>query len=119
MRIDKYLWAVRQFKTRTSATDKVRDGKVEVGGVAVKPSREVKVGEEVVIRKGASMVSLEVLALPKSRIGPKLVEDYMKNTTPVEEREKALAIREAQRNSTFLQGRPTKKARRDWRKFME
>ena len=119
MRIDKFLWAVRVFKTRSSATDRIREGKVEVEGVAVKPSREVKEGEEVMVRRGAVCFSYRVKGFPKGRVGPKLVDDYIEDITPEEEVQKDQMIRQAQRNNQFLLGRPTKKDRRDWSKFME
>lgn len=118
MRIDKFLWAVRVFKTRSSATDRIREGKVEVEGGVAKPSREVKEGEEVVVRKGAIRHSYRVKGIPKGRVGPKLVDDYIENRTPLEELERERVLRDSQRNTQFLVGRPTKKDRRDWRKFM-
>ena len=82
MRIDKFLWAVRLFKTRSLATAAVREGKLEVASEGVKASREIKPGERVSVRRGAITYEVEVLALPKSRVGPKLVEDYINDVTP-------------------------------------
>ena len=118
MRIDKFLWAVRLFKTRTLATERIRDGKVELAGDSIKPSREVKPDDEVVIRQGAVFSAYRIKALPKSRVGPKLVDDYIVDITPEEERQKALVIRESRKNNMFFQGRPTKKTRRDWNKLI-
>ena len=117
MRVDKFLWSVRLFKTRSVSTARVKEGKVEVGGGAVKPSRELKVGEEVRIRTGAHYELVEVLAVPKGRVGAKLVEEYIKDLTPVEEREKQALTREVMRDLPAKTGRPTKKDRRNWEKW--
>ena len=105
-RIDKVLWAIRVFKTRTEATDACKGGKVKVGGVNAKPSRMLKVGEVVEIRKGAVQYSYH-------RLGAKLVPDYAENLTPQSELDKLKAPVE----TFFLRrdpgaGRPTKKDRR-------
>ena len=117
MRVDKFLWSVRLFKTRSVSTARVKEGKVEVGGGAVKPSRELEVGEEVRIRTGAHHELVEVLAFPKGRVGAKLVEEYIKDLTPVEEREKQALTREVMRDLPAKTGRPTKKDRRNWEKW--
>ena len=119
MRIDKFLWSVRLFKTRSLATAAVRDGKVSVGGDAVKASREIKVGEKVAIRWGAITLEVDVIGLPKSRVGPKLVDDYIINITPKEELEKLEIIRMERRDAPSMMGRPTKKNRREWKRWME
>lgn len=119
MRVDKFLWAVRCFKTRSQATAKVREGKVEVEGSVVKASRDLKVGEQVKIRSGAHYEILEVLAFPKGRVGPKLVELYSKDRTPVEERERQAITQEVMRQNPFKLGRPTKKDRRKWDKWQQ
>ena len=118
MRIDKFLWSVRLFKTRSLATAAVRDGKVSVGGDAVKASREIKVGEKVAIRRGAITLEVEVIGLPKSRVGPKFVEDYIVDITPKEELEKLEIIRMERRGMPSMKGRPTKKNRREWKRWM-
>ena len=119
MRIDKYLWAVRVFKTRTSATTGCKEGRVMVGDEVVKPARDVKPGERVVIRKGAIHFHWEVLDLPKSRVGPKLVEHYAKDVTPEEERTKLEMIRLGHEQRPRGIGRPTKRDRRDWDKYFK
>ena len=119
MRIDKFLWSARLFKTRSLATAAVRDGKVSVGGDAVKASREIKVGEKVAIRRGAITLEVDVIGLPKSRVGPKLVDDYIINITPKEELEKLEIIRMERRDAPSMKGRPTKKNRREWKRWME
>ena len=72
-RIDKYLWAVRVFKTRTEATDACKGNKVKVDGVAVKPSRPVKVGNTIEVRKGSVQYIYKVKALLENRVGARLV----------------------------------------------
>ena len=117
MRIDKFLWAVRLFKTRSLATSRVRDGKVEVNGVAVKASRELKLGEVIRVRSGAHHELHEVLAFPKGRVGAKLVDDYISDKTSEEERSRQMVTREMMREVPKGTGRPTKKDRRDWDKM--
>lgn len=118
-RIDKYLWEVRLFKTRTIATEACRRGKVLVSGVAVKPSRTVAAGEKFQIKRGAATLSFEILALPTGRVGAKNVALYLLNTTPPE----ALAILQAVQSGNGVRakglGRPTKKDRRDLEAFAE
>ena len=114
VRIDKYLWAIRVFKTRTDATDACKGGKVKIGTVNAKPSRDVQVGEVIAVRKGAVMFTYKVLQLVDHRLGAKLVPDYAENLTPESEIEKLRAPVE----SFFLTrdrgaGRPTKKDRRE------
>lgn len=117
MRVDKFLWSIRLFKTRSVSTARVKEGKVEVGGVVVKASRELKVGEQVRVRTGPHYELVEVLAFPKGRVGAKLVEEYIKDLTPIEEREKQALTREVMRDSPMKTGRPTKKDRRNWEKW--
>ena len=113
-RVDKYLWAVRVFKTRTEATDACKGNKVKVDGVAVKPSRPVKVGETIEGRKGSVQYIYKVKALLENRVGARLVPEYAENLTPQSELDKLRAPVE----TFFLKrdrgmGRPTKKDRRD------
>ena len=113
IRIDKYLWAIRVFKTRTDATDACKGGKVKVGTVNAKPSRAVAPGEVITVRKGVATFTYKVLQLVDHRLGAKLVPDYAENLTPEEELNKLKAPVE-----TFFvtrdrgTGRPTKKDRR-------
>lgn len=112
-RIDKYLWAIRVFKTRSEATQACNGGKVKVAGANCKPSRPVKEGEVIEIRKGSAVFSYKVLAALENRVGAALVPDYALNLTPESEMEKLHAPVE-----TFFvkrdrgAGRPTKKERR-------
>lgn len=120
VRIDKWLWATRVFKTRTIASDACKKGRVSIEGVEVKPSRMIKVGDIVRVRKPPITFSFEVLALSEQRMGAKLVPEYLKNVTPPEEYE----LLEMKRLSGFIDrqrgtGRPTKKERRDLEQFQE
>ena len=116
MRVDKFLWAVRVFKTRSMASQHCREGKVFVDGKALKPAREVKVGEVVHVRKGAVTFGYEVVSFPRSRVGAALVPDHMRDVTAPEEMEKLEMIRLAQQDRPKGVGRPTKRDRRDWEK---
>lgn len=113
VRLDKYLWAIRVYKTRTDATDACKGGKVRVNGLDVKPSREVKVGDTITARKGAVVYTFKVKELLSNRVGAALVAQYAENLTPQEELDKLKAPVE----TFFLKrdrgaGRPTKKDRR-------
>ena len=113
VRIDKYLWAIRVFKTRSDATDACKGNKVRVGGSPAKPSKEVKPGEVIDIQKGTVRYSYRVIRLLENRVGAQLVPDYAENLTPQSELDKLRAPVE-----TFFirrdrgSGRPTKKDRR-------
>ena len=117
-RIDKWLWAVRLFKTRSLAAAACRDGQVQIGGQRVKPARSVHVGELIMARVGGVQHTVKVLGSPPSRISAKLVPEFMEDLTPAAEYEKA---RDAARAPQFAwekgMGRPTKKNRRLWEKF--
>ena len=113
VRIDKYLWAIRVFKTRGDATDACKGNKVRIGGSPAKPSKEVKPGEVIEIQKGTVRYSYRVIRLLENRVGAQLVPDYAENLTPQSELDKLRAPVE-----TFFisrdrgSGRPTKKDRR-------
>lgn len=120
VRIDKWLWAVRIFKTRTIATEACKRGRVMMGGMPVKPSRMLKVGETVQVRKPPVTYSFQVKALTQNRLGAKLVADYMTNVTPQSE----LDLLEVVKISGFVDrrkglGRPTKREGRELSKFTE
>ena len=113
MRIDKYLWAIRVFKTRSEATEACNGGKVKIDGVNCKPAKEVKVGEIIQIRKGSVQFSYRVLSPLENRVGASLVPQYAENLTP----ESELAKMRAPVETFFVKrdrgsGRPTKKERR-------
>lgn len=113
-RLDKYLWSIRVFKTRSDATDACRGGKVLVNGQDAKPSREVKSGDMIQVRKGAVLYQYKVLQPIDRRQGAAIVERYAQNLTP----ESELAKLHAPHESFFVvrdrgAGRPTKKERRE------
>lgn len=111
MRIDKWLWAVRLFKTRTQATEACRNGKVKIDDTPIKPSREIKQGQEIAFHSGPITRKVKVVELTDRRVGAKLVPSYMLDLTSAEEYQKLELIRAnplAQRK-----GRPTKRERRD------
>ncbi len=120
MRIDKWLWAVRVYKTRGDAADACRTSRVSVNGAWAKASREVQAGDVVAVRKGPVTFSYRVLEAIGNRQPAKEVPRYAENITPQEELDKLLAPRE-----TFFiardrgTGRPTKKERRDIEGLME
>ena len=88
VRIDKYLWSIRVFKTRSEATDACKGGKIRVNGADIKPSKSVKEGDMIVARKGAVTYTYKVLQLVDKRQGAKMVPLYAENLTPQEELEK-------------------------------
>ena len=114
MRADKFLWHVRYFKTRSISTEACRQGKVRVNGDLIKPSREIFPGDKLTVRKNQINYEIEVLDLPKSRVGAKLVNLYVKDVTPEEEFKKRDLLKYSQdyyrKKGT---GRPTKKDRRE------
>ena len=114
MRLDKYLWALRYFKTRNMATEACKTGQIRVNELIAKPSREVYPMDQLVIRKNQINFQCTVLDIPSSRLGAKLVDRYRKDTTPLEALEQqkvaALAQEHYRKRGT---GRPTKKERRD------
>ena len=114
MRVDKFIWCVRFFKTRSLAGEQVRGGKVLLSNLPVKSSREIKIGDFITIKRHGFDQVYEVLSIPKARIGAKLVEEYVVNKTPQEELDKEEFLKLA-RNITRQKGlgRPTKKDRRD------
>ena len=110
VRIDKWLWAMRIFKTRTVATEACKLRRVSVGGQTAKPSRMIKVGDVVCVRKPPVTYSFKVLGLTENRLGAKLVPEYMENVTPQSE----LDLLEVVKISGFIDrrkglGRPTKR----------
>lgn len=122
VRIDKWLWAVRIFKTRTIATEACKKGRVTVGTTQTiaKPSRTIKAGDIINVRKSPVTYSFRVLALTENRLGAKLVPEYMENITPKSE----LDLLEIVKISGFIDrrkglGRPTKREGRDLARFTE
>lgn len=120
VRLDKYLWAVRVFKTRSDAADAIRNNRVLVNNAYAKPSREVKQGDVIAVKRMPVTYQYKVLELVSSRQGAKYVPQYCLNITPEEELQKLSAPRE----TIFVfrergTGRPTKKERRDIDALME
>ena len=118
-RIDKWLWAARIFKTRTIAADACKNGRVTIEGVNVKPSRMVKVGETVSVRKPPITYSFKILKTIEQRVGAKLLPEIYENVTAPEQYE----LLEMTRTSGFVDrargtGRPTKKDRRSLDAFI-
>jgi len=119
-RIDKYLWAVRLFKTRIDAADACKGGKVLVNGLPAKPSKEVKEGDTLEVRKGPVRYRYQIVAPLSNRVAAKNLAPYLLDITPPEELAKEVTHKEAllvwrERGS----GRPTKKERREIDKLME
>lgn len=122
VRIDKWLWAMRVFKTRTVATEACKKGRVTVGDsqTAVKPSRTIKVGDIVNVRKPPVTYSFRVVALTENRLGAKLVPEYLENITPQSQYD----LLDVVKISGFVDrrkglGRPTKKEGRELSRFTQ
>lgn len=112
-RIDKWLWAVRLYKTRTLAAATCRSGKIKLNGEAVKPSKSIKVGDVISFRSGPIIKSLRVIGFPGSRVSAKLVPDFCLDLTPPEEYEKLKLASDTERPFFYSgKGRPTKRDRR-------
>ena len=119
-RIDKWLWAARIFKTRSIAADACKNGRVTIGGMNVKPSRPVKVGEIIDVKKPPVTYSFRILKCIENRVGARLVPEIYENVTDPKQYE----ILEMSRISGFVDrargtGRPTKKERRQMDSFVE
>jgi len=114
MRIDKYLWCTRYFKTRSIATEACKKGHIKLNGTNVKPSKDVYSGEKLTIRKNQINYEIMVLGIPKSRVGAKLVDLYRKDITPQEAFDNQELLKYSKdyyrKKGT---GRPTKKDRRN------
>ena len=118
-RIDKYLWAIRVFKTRSDAADACKSGKVAVNGQPAKQSKEVKTGDMLEVRKGPVHYRYQVLALLEQRVAAKNLAPYVLDITPPEE----LAKGETHHETVLVwrergTGRPTKKERREIDRLM-
>ena len=118
-RIDKWLWVARIFKTRSIAVDAIKNGRVTIQGVNVKPSRMVKEGEVVSVRKPPVTYSFKILKTIEQRVGAKLIPEIYENVTPADQYE----LLEMNRISGFINrqrgtGRPTKKERRALDEFV-
>lgn len=120
VRIDKWLWAMRVFKTRTIATEACKKGRVMMGGLPVKPSRPIKEGDIIEVRKSPITYTFKVKATTQNRLGAKLVPDYLENLTPQSQYD----LLEMTKISGFVDrrkgmGRPTKRDSREMSRFKE
>ena len=118
-RIDKWLWSVRIFKTRTVAAEACKKGRIQINGVQCKPSKTVKEGDTVSVRKAPVTYTFKVLQAIENRVGAKLVPQMMENITPQDQYD----LLEMNRIGGFVKraaglGRPTKKDRRDMEDFL-
>lgn len=113
MRIDKWLWCVRLFKTRTLAGDACKSGNISINGIPTKPSKMVEIGDEILVRKSQIDYTFRILSLTPNRLNAKLVPQFMENITTPEQLEQAELLRIArQGNRVRGAGRPTKRERR-------
>ena len=118
VRLDRWLWAVRIFKTRNQATEAVKGGRVHVNGDRVKPSRYVHIGDRIEAQLVALKRTVVVKALLEKRVGAKLVSDFMEDLTPPEEFQKRQTIAQTILKRDRGMGRPTKKDRREIEKLL-
>ncbi|MBK86946.1 MAG: RNA-binding protein [Flavobacteriaceae bacterium] len=120
MRIDKFLWCVRYFKTRTMATNACKKGLVKINGKSVKPSHKVYPNEKITLRIHQINFQLTILDLPKSRMAAKLIDIYRVDTTPKLEFEAREFLKYSKDcHSEKEKGRPTKKNRRDIENYID
>ena len=120
MRIDKYLWAIRFYKSRSEASNACKKGQVRIGSAIAKPSREIFGTEQLTIRKNQMEHAVLVLDIPPSRVNTKLVERYAKDITSEEVRNARIDVATHQaQNKIDSGGRPSKKNRRDLLDFLE
>jgi ribosome-associated heat shock protein Hsp15 len=113
VRVDKWLWAVRIFKTRSLATEACKNGHVKISGTSIKPSREVKPNEVIEVRQTGITRTMKVLSCLGKRLGAKVIGDHVEDLTPTSEYER---LKEIRKNAIVLRprgaGRPTKRDRR-------
>ena len=114
MRVDKFLWCTRYYKTRSIATEAIKKGHVSINGQTAKASREVYASDKIILRKDQINYKITVLDVPLNRVGAKLVDIYRKDETPPEEFERFELLKLAKDHYRSKgDGRPTKKERRD------
>ena len=115
MRLDKFIWATRLFKTRSIASKSCTSEKVKLNDKFTKPSKPVAIGDTISIKVIPIWKTYKIIDLPKSRVGAKLVPDLIIETTPEEDLEQLELVRQGNRQNKILgiKGRPTKKVRRD------
>jgi len=118
MRIDKFLWCIRLYKTRTLASAACKAGKILSSGDALKAAYECKTGLEFTVKNGALKNSYRILGFPSSRVAAKLVDQYLLETTSETDKERNKTILESRKENAFYEfGKPTKKDRRKISKF--
>lgn len=118
MRIDKYLWAVRIFKTRNQATQACKNKKIWVEDTPVKPSKEIKTGDVIKVKRNPVYMHYKVLEPLEKRVSAKLAVEYVEDITPKEEKDKLEEMRKVQKlKRPKGEGRPTKKERRQLDRF--
>ena len=115
MRLDKFIWATRLFKTRTISSKACTGEKVQLNDKFSKPSKTVAIGDIIAIKVIPIWKTYKIIGIPKSRVGAKLVPDLVIETTPEEDLEQLRSVQEANHENKVLgiKGRPTKKVRRD------
>ena len=111
-RIDKYLWSVRIYKTRALATEACKKGRVMIGDMSVKPSRSIRSGDTITVRRAPVNYTFKVLDPIQKRVGAKLVENFIEDVTPQEELDKLTMKDDFYLSRDRGAGRPTKKERR-------
>jgi ribosome-associated heat shock protein Hsp15 len=120
MRLDKFLWCVRLFRTRSLATDAIKREQVKLNGRVVKPAAEVSVGSEISLREPPIWRSWNITALPAYRVGAKLVPGLLSETTPFDDLQRLEMVRLARSQQRPAgEGRPTKRDRRDMDRMFE
>jgi ribosome-associated heat shock protein Hsp15 len=121
MRVDKYLWCVRLYKTRSLATKAVKDGKISVNGKVVKASKELETNDKIYLKIAPTQRVFKALSFPKSRVGAPLVKDLIVEITPQEDLDLLAEINQQKRSNYTIgiKGRPTKRDRRDMMRTLE
>ena len=121
MRIDKYLWCIRLFKTRSLATAACNEEKIKLNGNFTKPSKEIAFGDEIEVKAPQVWRSYKIIGIPKSRVAAKLLTELVNETTPEEALKELELIRmlNAENRSIGIVGRPTKRHRRNLDKFKD
>lgn len=119
-RVDKFAWSVRLAKTRSQSSDAISKGKIRLNDQHVKPARDVKLGDTIQVIKHTATFSFKIIQLLNSRVGAKLVPEYIIDITSDEEREKLKMYQATQRvYREHGTGKPSKKDRRDLDSFLE
>ncbi len=119
MRIDKFVWCVRLAKTRSLAAESITKSRVKLNGVAIKPSKEVRINDVIQLYKNGARFDFKIIALTDKRLGAKLVADYIEDRTDPQEVEKFKQYQLAQQGyREYGTGKPSKKDRRDLDEFL-